>query len=143
LIARPVRRWLAGAGLAAAMAVALAGCFDVQSPDLFLLTRTGPGAKLTLLVNDSGTMSCNGGKAKPISNARLIAARDLSENLTTDAMAKLRIPPEGGSVYYFRLKLQAGTVSFPDRAADARHPNLAAAELFATQAAQQVCGLGG
>jgi hypothetical protein len=140
---RRLRRWVAGAGLAVAMAVALAGCFDVQSPDLFLLTRTGPGAKLTLLVNDSGTISCNGGKAKPISNARLIQARDLSDNLTTDATAKLTIGPETGSVYYFRIRLQPGTVSFPDRAADAKHPNLAAAELFAIQAAQQACGLGG
>jgi hypothetical protein len=140
---RRLRRWVAGAGLAVTMAVALAGCFDVQSPDLFLLTRTGPGAKLTLLVNDSGTISCNGGKAKPISNARLIQARDLSDNLTTDATAKLTIGPETGSVYYFRIKLQPGTVSFPDRAADAKHPNLAAAELFAIAAAQQACGLGG
>ena len=35
----------------------------MQSPDLFLLTRTGQGATLTLLVNDGGTIRCNGGKA--------------------------------------------------------------------------------
>ena len=38
--------------------------------------------------------------------------------------------------------MQQGTVSFPDKAADARHPNLAQAELFATQAAvSRPCGL--
>jgi hypothetical protein len=137
------RRWLAGVALAGAMSVALAGCFDVASPDLFLLTRTGPGAKLTLLINDSGTISCDGGKAKPISNVRLIAARDLSDNLGPDATARLTIPPETGSVYYYRIKLQQGTVSFPDRAADGRHPNLAQAELFALQTAQQACRLAG
>jgi len=137
------RRWVAGVALAVAMSAALAGCFDVASPDLFLLTRTGPGSTLTLLINDSGTIRCDGGKAKPISNARLIQARDLTDNLGTDATARLTIPPETGSVYYYRIKLQQGTVSFPDRAADSRHPNLAQAELFAIQAAQQACGLAG
>jgi hypothetical protein len=137
------RRWVAGVALAGAMSVALAGCFDVASPDVFLLTRTGPGPTLSLLVNDSGTISCDGGKTKPISNARLIAARDLADNLGTDATARLTIPPEAGSVYYYRIKLEQGTVSFPDRAADSRHPNLAQAELFAIEAAQQACGLSG
>jgi hypothetical protein len=142
-MARRPRRWVAGIVLAGAMSLALAGCFDVASPDVFLLTRTGQGAKLTLLINDSGTISCDGGKAKPLSNARLITARDLADNLGPDATARLTIPPEAGSVYYYRIKLQQGTISFPDRAADSRHPILAQAELFAVQAAQQACGLGG
>lgn len=137
------RRAAGTATLTAAVAALVAGCFNVQSPDLFQLTRTGQGTTLTVLVNDSGTISCNGAKAKPISNSRLIAARDLSDNLATDATSKLTIPPEAGSVYYFRIRLQQGTVSFPDRAAAAGHPNLAQAELFATQAAQESCGLSG
>jgi hypothetical protein len=137
------RRVAGSAALAATVAALVAGCFNVQSPDLFQLTRTGQGATLTLLVNDSGTISCNGTKAKPISNSRLIAARDLSDSLATDATAKLTLPAEAGSVYYFRIRMQQGTISFPDRAAGAGHPNLAQAELFATQAAQQSCGLSG
>jgi hypothetical protein len=135
-------RALAGAALAVAAAVVLAGCFDVQSPDLFLLTRTGQGATLTLLINDGGTIRCDGGKAKPVSDPTLIAARDLSENLVTDAEKKLTIPNAPGSVYYFRIRLQQGTVSFPDKAATGRKV-LAQAELFAAQAAQRDCGLGG
>ncbi|HEX3979337.1 MAG TPA: hypothetical protein VHW96_23905, partial [Solirubrobacteraceae bacterium] len=77
-------RALAGAALAAVVAVLLAGCFDVQSADLFLLTRTGQGRTLTLLVNDGGTIRCDGGKAKAVSNSTLISARDLSDNLSTD-----------------------------------------------------------
>ena len=133
---------LAVAVLAVAVAVLVAGCFDVQSPDLFLLTRTGPGAKLTLLVNDGGTIRCDGAKAKAISNNGLITARDLSENLVTDAQNHLTIPKAPGSVYYYTIKLQEGTVSFPDRAAATRKV-LAQAELFATQAAQQDCRLTG
>ncbi|MGH2892424.1 MAG: hypothetical protein ACRDPM_04035 [Solirubrobacteraceae bacterium] len=135
-------RSLAGAALAAAVAMLVAGCFDVRSADLFLLTRTGQGATLTLLVNDGGTVRCDGAKAKPISNAHLIAARDLSDNLSTDAQDKLTIPKTPGSVYYFRIRLEQGTISFPDRASATRKV-LARAELLATQIAQQDCGLTG
>ena len=139
---RPAGAALAGAALAGAVAVLVAGCFDVQSADLFLLTRTGQGGKVTLLVNDGGTIRCNGAKAKPISNNGLITARDLSENLVTDAENHLTIPKARGSVYYYTIKLQQGTVSFPDRAA-ATHNVLAQAELFAAQAAQRDCRLTG
>jgi hypothetical protein len=140
----PSRVGRAGAltAVSACAAVALAGCFDVRSADLFLLTRTGPGATLTLLVNDGGTIRCNGAKAKPVADTTLIAARDLADNLATDAQDKLTIPKRPGSVYYFRIRLEQGTVSFPDRAASGRKA-LAQAELFATQAAQRDCGLTG
>jgi hypothetical protein len=137
-----MRRAFAGAAVAVVLAVTLAGCFDVQSPDLFLLTRTGQGPKLTLLVNDAGTIRCDGGKAKAVSNTTLITARDLADNLATDAQNKLTIPNAPGSVYYFRIRLEQGTVSFPDRAAASRQV-LAQAELFAAQTAQQDCGLTG
>jgi len=137
------RAWGLGVvALAAVMAGLVAGCFDVQSPDLFLLTRTGQGGKLTLLVNDGGTIRCNGAKAKPISDNALVTARDLSDNLVTDAQNKLTIPRAPGSIYYFTIKLQQGTISFPDRAAATRKV-LAQAELFAAQAAQRECGVTG
>ncbi|HEX3690894.1 MAG TPA: hypothetical protein VHV28_14435 [Solirubrobacteraceae bacterium] len=126
----------------AAMAVLVAGCFDVQSADLFVLTRTGQGPKLTLLVNDGGTIRCDGAKAKPISNSALITARDLSDNLATDAQNRLTIPKAPGSIYYYRIRLQQGTVSFPDRASAGRKV-LAQAELFAAQTAQTDCGRSG
>ena len=141
-----MRRALAAAAplmaVAVVLAVGLAGCFDVQSADLFLLTRTGQGQTLTMLVNDGGTIRCNGGKAKPISNTLLITARDLADNLATDAQNKLTIPNAAGSVYYYRIRLQQGTISFPDRASATRKV-LAQAELFAAQAAQRECGLSG
>jgi hypothetical protein len=135
-------RALVGAAAAGAVAVLLAGCFDVKSADLFVLTRTGQRSRLTLLVNDGGTIRCNGGKAKPISNSTLITARDLSQSLATDAQNKLTIPNAPGSVYYFRIRLEQGTVSFPDRAAATRKV-LAQAELFAAETAQRECHLAG
>jgi hypothetical protein len=136
-------RWTPAIAVAAvAVAVLTAGCFDVRSADLFLLTRTGQGSTLRLLVNDGGTISCNGGKAKTVSNTTLITARDLADNLATDAQNKLTIPNAAGSVYYYRIRLQQGTISFPDRASATRKV-LAQAELFATQTAQRECGLSG
>jgi hypothetical protein len=107
-----------------------------------LLTRTGQGRTLTLLINDGGTIRCNGAKAKPVSNTTLIAARDLADDLADDAQKKLTIPNEPGSVYYFRVRMQQGSVAFPDRAAS-RRKVLARTELFAAQTAQRDCGLTG
>jgi hypothetical protein len=133
----------AAAGAAAA-AAAIAGCgLNVQSPDLFMLSRTGQGKALTLLVNDSGTIRCDGGKTKPLSDPMLLAARDLADDLNKDAQSKLQVPPAGpDSVFRYRITLQDGTVAFSDTAARS-HPELARAELFAVQAAQGACGLSG
>jgi hypothetical protein len=134
-------RWaLALIGLAAL----LAGCgFDVQSPDLFLLTRTGQGGKLTLLVNDGGTIRCNG-HSRSLSGPLLLQARDLATSLDGDAKAGLRIASPPNSVFRYTIRLQGGTISFPDTAtAGGKFPALAQAELFTVQAAQRACGLNG
>ncbi|MEO6859389.1 MAG: hypothetical protein ABI323_12530 [Solirubrobacteraceae bacterium] len=139
-----MRRSLLGRLIAFGLAAcALASCgLNVQAPDLFLLTRTGQGGTLTLEVNDSGTIRCNRGSAHQISSARLITARDLADNLATDAQNNLHLSVRTGSIYSFRIRLQQGTITFSDRDT-AGHPNLAQAALFATEAAQQVCGLAG
>ena len=93
-------RWaLALIGLAAL----LAGCgFDVQSPDLFLLTRTGEGGKLTLLVNDGGNIRCNGRK-RSLPDSLLLEARDLANLLDGDAKAGLRIASPPNSVFRYTI----------------------------------------
>jgi hypothetical protein len=121
----------------------LTGCgLNVQSPDLFFMTRAGQGKMVTLLVNDGGTIRCNGGPARRLGDPLLLRARDLATSLDDDAKRKLRIPAPANSVFRYLVKLQDGTIAFPDTAA-ARHPELAQAELFAVQAAQQACGLSG
>jgi hypothetical protein len=123
----------------------VAGCgLDVQSPDLFLLTRTGAGGRLTLLVNDGGTIRCNGGKSRSLPNSLLLQARDLASSLGGDARERLRIPSPANSVHRYTIRLQSGTISFPDTAtASGKYPRLAQAEQFTLQAAQQACGTGG
>src|SRR5205807_5158118 len=127
--------------LAAAIAAMTAGCgFGVRSPDLFFLTRTGQGRTLTLLVNDGGTIRCDGGRARKLGDPLLLRARDLADSLDADAKRNLRIAAPANSVFRYSVKLQDGTISFPDTAA-ARHPELGQVELFAVQAGQRACRL--
>lgn len=127
---------------ALATAAVLAGCLDIQPADLFLLIRTGQGHTLTLLVSDGGTITCNGGQSRSLPDPLLLRARDLVGALRRDAQAQLQIPPQPHSVFRYRVRLQYGTVVFPDTAGKA-HPVLAQTELFAVQAAEQVCHLTG
>lgn len=135
-------RWALATGL---LAVALARCgLDVKAPDLFLITRTGQGSKLTMLVSDSGAVTCNGHAGRTLSDPLLLQARDLANSLAGDAKAKLRILSPANSVFRYMIRLQGGTISFPDTAtAGGRFPALARAELFTVQAAQQACRLPG
>jgi hypothetical protein len=120
-------------------AMLVGGCgFDVQSPDLFLMTRTGPGSPLTLLVNDGGTIRCNGGHVRPLSDQLLLQARNVATNLDNDAKRKLHFPIAANSVYTYTFKLPDGAVTFPDTAAGS-HAELAQAEQFELQA-QGECG---
>ncbi len=119
---------------------ALAGCgLNVNSPDLFLLTRTGQGRTLTMLVNDGGTIRCNGGKTKSLPDQLLLNARDLANQLDSDAKQGLHIPRSARSVFFYTVRLQDGAISFPDTAA-AKHSELASAEQFVLQAAA-TCGV--
>lgn len=123
-------------------ALVLAGCgLDVQSPDLFQVTRSGgQGRPLTLLVNDAGTISCDGGKPKSLPDPQLLEARDLSTSLNDDVKAKLRFPASARSVFSYAVKVQNGTMSFPDTAANTRK-ELAQLELFLVGAAASPCHL--
>ena len=132
--------------LRAAVVIVLAafvtGCgFEVQEPDLFLVTRTGAQAKrLSLLVNDDGTISFDKGKPKNLPDPLLLQARDLATNLNADVSAKLRFPASARSVYTYTVKVQNGTMSFPDTAGLSRK-ELSDLELFVVQAAASPCDL--
>jgi outer membrane lipopolysaccharide assembly protein LptE/RlpB len=131
---------VAAALLAAMEAVALlAGCgFDVQSADLFQVTRVGQGQKLTLLVNDGGTIACNRGKPKSLPDKQLLQARDLATSLNKDAKRRFRAGAH--SVFSYTVKVRSGTFTFSDTAARARK-ELAQLELFVVQAAADPCGI--
>lgn len=122
-------------------ATLLSGCgIDMTSADLFVLTRTGQGQTLTMLVNDSGTIRCNGGHTKPLPNALLLRARDLASALDKDVKAHMKFPSKANSVFTYKVELQDGTLTFADTSAGG-HKELAQAELFAVQAAHSACGI--
>jgi hypothetical protein len=115
------------------------GCgLEVQGADLFLVTRTGAGQKLSLLINEDGTISCNGGKAKRLPDPLLLEARDLATGLNNDV--KLRFGTSAHSVFTYVVKVPNGTFTFPDTAGSARK-ELAQLELFVVQAAADSCGI--
>ena len=129
---------LSSLGLLGAVAC-LAGCgLQVRQPDLFLLKRTGNGATLTELVNTGGTVRCDGSKAKQLPDKVLLKARNLSGRLNRDARHHLNLPSPPDSVYRYRVKLQDGTIAFPDTAART-HSELAQLELLAVSIAQGPC----
>jgi hypothetical protein len=138
----PSRHLAAAAIVLASLAAGLSGCLSVKAGDLFLLTRSGAGPRLMILVNDGGTVRCNGGAAKPLPDKLLLQARDLAEKLDDDAKGHLHVPRTGNAVAGYTVKLKDGTISFPDTAARA-HSELAQLELLAVQIAQGPCGLSG
>jgi hypothetical protein len=130
-----------GIATLALAALALGGC-GAAYPDVFLLTRSGslPGARLTLLVNDGGTVRCNGGAERQLPARRLLDARRIAEDLSEDAQQDLTLPRPRGSLLRFRIRTEEGTVTFSDIDA-ARRPELAPVVEFARTVAQDVCGL--
>jgi hypothetical protein len=137
----PARSCVWPAVLALTTVLALGGC-GAAAPDVFLLTRSGsiPGARLTLLVNDSGTVRCNGGAPRALPDKRLLDARRIAEDLSEEAQEDLSLPAPRGSVLRYRLRTEDGTVTFSDEDAG-RRPEFAPVIVFARSVAQDVCGL--
>jgi len=124
--------------IAVAVLAIPAGCgLNVRSADLFVLTRTGSGPTLTALLNDGGTIRCNGGPAIPLADKLLLEARDLANKLDSDVKSKLHVTPVG-RVYSYSVKLKDGMLRFGDTAA-AGHSELGQTELLAVELADGPC----
>jgi hypothetical protein len=144
-----VRSALAAALVVAALAVAaLAGCGEsVELPDLFVVTRTGGGEKLTVRINEGGAVHCfrspaHPGRAHQLSDAQLIQARGVTEELQTPSAKHLVLPPRPGSVFRYDVRDAEGSVRFADDSA-AQSSALHHLQLLVLEVAQRVCGLPG
>lgn len=133
--------------VAPVVAVALGGCGGITAPDLFVVQRTGsdPAAKLTLLVNEEGGVSCNGvsavsGHKLKLSDAQLVEARAIQEDLREPASKHMALAPRPESVLSYRVRAEAGSVSFSDNSAGQPEVFRRMA-LFVLRTAQRVCHL--
>jgi hypothetical protein len=134
------RRALAGAA-AGVLLAALAGC-GTPSKDLFLVERSGegPGASLTLLVSDDGSVRCNGEKPKDMGSKRLIDARGIEHDLVDQGDEQKVFRPGKNSVLSYTVRFEDGTIRFSDTS-----PNLPSdlfqLAAFTRELSKQVCGL--
>ncbi len=129
-------------GCALLAALALSACGGVKAADLFILHRSGSGAgaQLTLLVNEEGSVHCDGGKALKLSDSALVQARAIQEELHEAAASHLSLPARAGSVLSYYLRDENGTVRFSDNSAG-QPKVLRELQLFVLETAQRVCGL--
>jgi hypothetical protein len=125
---------------AALLAVlALTGCGS-PSADLFVVNRSGAdrNAKLTLLVSDDGTVTCNQRKPVPMGAKRLLDARELARDLEKQAALGLELPKEKGSILSYRVRLEAGTIAFADTSRGLPK-TFSRVEGFTADVAERVC----
>ena len=131
-------RRLAAVGLA--LALAAAGC-GTPPPDLFEVERTGEdrNANVDVVVNDGGSVSCNG-KEHPLEADLLLRARQILRDLQPQAELHLELPPGPRSQLRYTARMEAGTVAFSDTSRSNPKPFLALAA-FTKDVAEDVCGI--
>jgi hypothetical protein len=124
----------------AALLLVFAGC-GTASPDLFEVRRSGPDrpANLTMVVNDGGSVICNG-REHDLDAERLLRARELERALTEQAELGIELPPGPRADLSYRVRLEAGTVAFSDtsRGSPQSFYELAA---FTKDVSERVCGI--
>jgi hypothetical protein len=121
--------------------VSAAGC-GTPSKDLFLVERSGavPGASLTMLVSDDGSVRCNGKRPKDMGSARLIDARAIEHDLADQAAKKKIFRPGKDWVLSYTVRVQDGTLEFSDTS-PSLSPALYRVAAFTRVLAKQVCNL--
>lgn len=120
--------------------LAFAGC-GTASPDLFEVRRSGEdrAANLTMVVNDGGEVTCNG-RDHPLDADRLLRARELSRELAEPAELGLELPPGPGTNLSYRVRMEAGSVTFSDTSRG-NPPEFQRLAAFTKDVAERVCGI--
>ena len=126
--------------LCVAAAVGLAACGS-PSADLFEVRVTGAdrNANYTLVVSDSGHVSCNGGVQIRLDDERLIEAREVARELSKQAELSIELPPGPGAILRYTARLESGTVAFSDTSTG-RPRSFDDLVAFSTHVAENVCG---
>lgn len=111
----PGGRVRAPAAALALTALMLAGCGE-KSRDLFQVKRSGAdrNANVDLIVNDAGTVSCDGGTAVALPGKQLLDARELARQLERQAALSIELPRESDSILHYVVRTSNGRVAFSD-----------------------------
>ena len=128
------------AGVVLALALAAAGCGS-PPPDLFEVKRSGEdrNANVDVVVNDGGSVTCNG-KEHRLDADLLLRARQVLRDLEPQAELHLELPPGPRSQLRYAARMEAGTVSFADTSRGNPKSFLALAA-FTKDVTEDVCGL--
>ena len=123
-----------------ALALAAAGC-GTPPPDLFEVERSGAdrNANVDVVVNDGGSVSCNG-KEHRLDADLLLRARQILRDLEPQAELHLELPPGPQANLRYTARMEAGTVSFADTSRGNPKSFLALAA-FTKDVTEDVCGL--
>jgi hypothetical protein len=123
-----------------ALALLMTGC-GAPAADLFEVTRSGAdtNANLKLLVSDDGSVTCNGARHE-VPGQTLLDARELTRDLAQQAELNLALPPGPNPVLEYKVRMQAGTVSFADTSRPLP-PSFAQLTVFTKHVSEDVCGL--
>ncbi len=123
-----------------AAALAAAGC-GTPPPDLFEVRRTGEGrnADVTVVVNDGGSVTCNGQEHR-LDADRLLRAREVLRAVEPQAELLLELPPGPRSQLQYRVRMEAGRVAFADTSPGVPR-SLQALAGFTKDVTEDVCGL--
>ena len=124
----------------ALVALLFAGC-GTPSPDLFEVTRSGDdrNANVTMVVNDSGKVTCNG-REHPLDADRLLRARELRRELDKTAELGIELPPGPGTNLSYRVRMEAGSVAFSDTSRG-NPPEFLRLAAFTKDVTERVCGI--
>jgi hypothetical protein len=119
----------------------LAAC-GTPSPDLFAVTRTGGdrAANVRVVVNDAGTVTCNGGRPKALPGKMLLGARELARDLDKEAALSIELPAERGSTLRYVVRTEAGRVAFSDTSRGRPHAFDVLVK-FTKDVTEDVCGI--
>jgi hypothetical protein len=118
----------------------VAGC-GAEAPDLFSVARSGAdkAANVTVIVNDSGSVKCNGA-SHALDAKLLLRARQLARDLGKQAELGLELPPGPGSTLHYKASLETGHVAFSDRSAGQPKDFFQLAQ-FTKDVSEDVCGI--
>jgi hypothetical protein len=119
----------------------LAGCGGSYS-DLLAVRRTGslPDARFQFVINDGGTISCQGGRERPLAAKLLLEARDIVRALQPQFEDNRPYPPSPDALLEFRAQTADGDLAFAD-VDGARDRDVARLVALTRRVAQRACGL--